>query len=177
MNHVPLDPTTQRKFITKGLYVLVEDSINQEEHYGFVHDILSKKDDPRGILVRLQNGTEGRVLEIPTPEKLKQLNFKFYNLFFHDDLYLIRHRKTQENIIVPLQQKGQTLRTVFLSSTANPETLKLKKEWYWKKISQTKVLHKLFKGNQVDLFILNQQRQLTYEQFKALEIQFKQLQP
>lgn len=65
--------------VTKGEYI----------HRGFIEQFKGTN-TPRGVLVRLDNGIEGRVLRVITKEELKRENFIFYNkLLFTRPLFSI----------------------------------------------------------------------------------------
>lgn len=79
-----IDPTV-RKNICIGMLVEIQEAGSSDPDKltrGYVQKILSQNNHPKGIKVQLTNGKIGRIKNIPTKDKIKMENFKFYNQFF-----------------------------------------------------------------------------------------------
>lgn len=165
-----MDETMQLRYIKVGLYVIIETK-NEEIKRGFVEKILSKKDDERGIRVRLKSGEYGRVIEIPTKHDVERETFKFYNLLFHDTVYMPRHRKTKEWIVIP-HPKGNLL---ILNTTNQSEKFKLHPDWHWQAVSSQRQWSSLVEKTSPDWVMIDCEQIISFEKFKELEKKFKEM--
>ena len=165
-----MDETTQLRFFKPGLYVLIETQTGEEKR-GFIEKILSKKDDERGIRVRLKSGDIGHVIEIPTKHDIERETFKYYNLLFHDKIFALRHRKTKEWIILP-HEKGRLL---LLNSQPNDPRFNPHPDWHWQAVSNQRNWAMLFQSFNPQWVLLNHERLLSFEDFKGLEKKFKEM--
>lgn len=165
-----MDETTQLRFFKLGLYVTIEtktgDLIN-----GFIEKILSKKDDEQGIRVRLKSGEIGHVIKIPSKHDLERETFKYYNVLFHEKIFVLRHRQTKEWISLPHEQGTLLL----INSQPNDPRFHPHPDWYWQAISPQRNWGGMFQGLTCRWILVNHERLIDFEEFKRLEKKFKEM--
>ena len=161
---------TDLRYVKVGLYVVIETK-RQEEVSGFVQKILSKTNDPKGIKVQLKNKVTGRIIAIPSKHEIERELFKFYNLFFHEPIFIGRHRQTKQFFFID-HPKGNILP---LFSKSYPNEKPINPSYHWQLLSSSRWIQTLMKDQDPDFVYLNHERLIPYEEFKTLEKKFKEM--
>lgn len=184
---VEIDVTMKKNF-KPGMLVEIEvdktedSSGNKEVLRGRLLTVLSKGNQKKGIKVELTTGEKGRVIHVPTRDEIKLENFKFYNKFFYlQHIYSIWNKTERKyyTLSYPHGEKNET--TVFLFEDKSEAERLMKdlhlspQEYMVKEINRRKSIYENFKTIDVDVFRVNRDRRICYEQFNQLEHYFKSM--
>lgn len=175
---------TKRDNIVIGLIVdIVEDKNKdtQEVTRGCVKKIISNSDRKKGIKVELTNGSMGTVIGIPSKADIQKETFKFYNLFFYQEIYALWDKKTNKFLVLDRINKisGRKERTLLLFSSEDiaKDTIKGtsldNKNYLLRPIKRSKPIITVFKDYDIDVYSIDTKRKLTALKMKELEEHFK----
>lgn len=173
--------------IIKGLIVDIVEEKNkqsQEVTRGYVKRLISNSDQKnKGIKVELTNGAVGRVVGIPSKNDIQKENFKFYNVFFYQDIiYGIWDKKNKQFFVIKRQNKltGRIEKTMLLFSDLDIANAKIKgtpfedRNFQIKSIKRkSKLITNVFKNYDIDVFSINTERKVSIKKMKDLEEKFK----
>lgn len=181
-----IDITKKDNFF-KGLLVdIITDEDKDEEKVtrGYIKDVLSKKDNKKGIRVRLTNDKVGRIVYIPSKNEIKTENFKFYNLFFFKDKIYSIWDKTSNKYLIVQRLKNGTGKTENISLLFSEKDIAYKvikgttldnKNFVVREINRKKAIVENFKTLDVQYFSIDSERKLSFEKMKEWEDYFKNM--
>lgn len=165
---------SQRNNFQKGM--LVDILENEQIIRGYINKIISNDNQTKGIKVSLTNGHIGRVYGIPSKFEIEKENFKFYNLFFNTcDIYTILKDK---NVFL-LDCNGKKCAYLYSSKDIALKSVKntpLEKNPYKiGKLNRNKNIIELLKKYEIDIFVIDMEKQLTNTQLNDYEIKFRSM--
>jgi len=184
---IEIDVTVKKNF-KPGMIVEIEVEKSEDNRgtknvlRGRLLKVLSNGNQKRGIKVELTTGEKGRVVHVPTRDEIKLENFKFFNQFFYlPHIYSIWNKQERRYYTLSYPHGANTEETVFLFE-AKAEAERLMKDLHLspqdymvKEINRRKAIYENFKTLDVDVFRINRDRRMSYEQFNQLEHYFKSM--
>lgn len=173
MTYLDID-VSQRNNFQKGM--LVDILENEKIVRGYINKILSNENQDKGIKVLLQNGHTGRIYGVPAKFEIEKEEFKFYNLFFNTcDIFTILNEK---NVFL-LDCNGKKCAYLYSSKDKAINSIKNtpleKKPYSIGKLNRNKNIIELLKKYQIDIFVIDMEKQLTNTQLNDLEMKFKNI--
>lgn len=165
---------SQRNNFQKGMLVDILEKENLVR--GYISKILSNENQEKGIKVLLHNGHSGRIYGVPAKAEIEKEEFKFYNLFFNTcDIFTILNEK---NVFL-LDCNGKKCAYLYSSKEIATKSIKNtpleKKPYNIGKLSRNKNIIDLLKKYQIDIFVIDMEKQLTNEQLNDLEMKFRSM--
>ena len=158
----------RRKHLKVGM--LVEIETNNQIIRGYIKQVIPPKQPNQPIEVELKSGVIGIIDRIVTTEDVKQESFKFFNLFFHSKHLLTIHHKFTKDIY-SVNQTGYIFSeesiAIEVLRELNNDNLAIRR------ISRQKPLLENFKNTNINKFRLNEERIVTTQKLKSLEIYFE----
>ena len=156
--------------------MLVEIIENEQVIRGYINKILSNENQTKGIKVSLHNGHTGRIYGVPAKVEIEKEEFKFYNLFFNScDIYTILNEK---NVFL-LDCDGKKCAYLYSSKECALKSIKNtpleKKPYNVGKLSRNKNIIELLRKYQIDIFVIDMEKQLTNNQLNDLETKFRSM--
>lgn len=172
--------TTNPNNIKKGMFVEIRIDKTQDDYKrGVVKKVLSKNISDKGIKVQLTDGTQGRIVDIPTKDELTLETFKFMNQFLYEKnkIYAIWINKEQRFLYA--QKNGLNITFLFSSKEAADffiETSLASKEGYSiRELNRRKFITDQFKNIDIHLFIIDNFFKIKYDTLLDKETHFKKL--
>lgn len=183
---INIDVTSKDNIYVGMLVEIVadENKVTQEVTRGYIKEVLSKKDNKKGIRVKLTNGKTGKIVYIPSKNEIKTENFKFYNLFFFKDkIYSIWDKETNKYLILRRINKsnGKIENTALLFSERSIADRLIKgttldnNNLIIREINRKKYIIENFKTLDVKYFSINGERKLSFKKMKEWEEYFKNM--
>lgn len=162
---------SQRSHFQKGM--LVDILENEKIIRGYIKKIISNENQEKGIKVSLTNGHSGRIYGVPSKAEIEKENFKFYNLFFNScDIYTI----LKENNVFLLDYNGKKCAYLYSSKDIALKSIKNtpleNKPYHIGKLSRNKKIIELLKKYEIDIYVIDMEKQLTNTQLNDYEIQY-----
>lgn len=165
---------SQRNNFQKGM--LVDILENEQIIRGYINKIISNDNQNKGIKVSLTNGHSGRIYGVPSKAEIEKENFKFYNLFFNTcDIYTILKEKS----VFLLDCNGKKCAYLYSSKDIALKSIKNtpleQKPYNIGRISRNKNIVDLLKKYEIDIFVIDMEKQLTNTQLNDYEIKFRSM--
>ena len=155
--------------------LLVEIEINGTLKRGYIKEILYKNKKEREITVKLVDNSVGIIQNIITKAQLKKENFKFYNLFIHEDkIFSIYNKKTKEYFIYT-DNKSTNFIFLFNNSNIGKEVIKKlnNSDLVLKAISKKGLISDNFKKYNYTVFNINNERLILKSKLNELQVYFQ----
>ena len=177
---------TLKENIVPGLMVdIVEDKNKGSQEYtrGCVKRIISNKDCKKGIKVQLTNGAIGNVKGIPSKAELEKNAFKFYNLFFYNNIFAVWDIKNNKFITLDRINKksGTKEKIMLLFSTREIAEKKLENTKFIPPVycvrmvrKKNKSINSFFKNYEVTAYLIDLEKRLSVDKMQYFEEKFKE---
>ena len=176
MIYLDIDISKRNNF-KKGMLVDIIENENIIRVY--IEKILSNENSnnsEKGIKVQLSNKHSGRIYGVPSKVEIEKDNFKFYYLFFNTcDIYTILEDK---NVFV-LDFQGKKCAYLYSNKDIALKSIKItpfeKRPYRIGKLNRNKNIVELLKKYNIDIFVIDMEKQLTSEQLNVFEVQFRSM--
>lgn len=173
MIYLDIDVSERNNFKQGMLVDILE---NEKIVRGYINKIISNENQSKGIKVSLSNGHIGRIYGVPSKAEIEKENFKFYNLFFNTcDIYTI----LKETNVFLLDWNGKKCAYLYSSKDSALKSIKNtpleQKPYNVGKLNRKKNIIELLKKYDIDIFIIDMEKQLTNSELNDLEIKFRSM--
>ena len=162
-----------RKDVVVGMLVDIKVDGCDEVVRGYIAEILSRSIGNKNVKVRIRNGLEGRVIDIPKKYEVDSERLKTFNRFFSaKSIYTIWDKKSNQPFIV--DSKYGAVAFLFLEKEECNNFIKVKdlKDCPSNTIHPKKPIVESFKKKRVDSFVLSNKVRVTNDKLKEMQKEF-----